>query len=314
MSLFDKFFGIHKKSSVENKAAAKPATPIQVNQPEYDFTTPGYSQHVTFGRNRDGEVAAVVLNKPDEDYHKIIVNNKGCFENFPGIIQGKWTSYIEGKFDFDSGNICFRTSFQRLKKGGHRCLWEIQPDGRYWADDDGFGMRNDSEIILYADLDENGNFLSPFRIYEIDGRRIEESDALAQPETKSKTESDSPESVHELNVKVAGTVANCVAEKLDEPIEKNGRKGMRFPYFRENKKSDSANFAQLIVNGNGDDQVVLEIGVYRGGTDRLYSNFLVEAGETQDEVKAWLKNSDICIPVILNCVGELSDRVDDYWD
>lgn len=174
MSLLDKFLGTcNKKDSVENKALVKPVSSIKPTHPKYDFTSPGLSQHVTFGRNRDGEVAAVVLNKPTDDYHKVIVNNKGCFENFPGIIQGKWTSYIEGKYDFDSGKICFRTSFER-QENGYRCLWEIQPDGRYWADEDGFGAENDSEIILYADLDEDGDFVTPFRIYKIDGTRVDD--------------------------------------------------------------------------------------------------------------------------------------------
>lgn len=176
MSLFDKLFGTQKKKKLE-----------------YDFTTPGLSQYVTFGKNRGDEVAAVVLNKPAEDFHKIIVNHKGRFEDFPGIVQGKWTAYIEGKFDFNSGDIRFRTSFER-QDNGYRCLWEIQPDGRYWADEDGFGMENDLEIILYADLDENGSFISPFRIYKINCRRIEESDALAQPEEKNEAAAESPES------------------------------------------------------------------------------------------------------------------------
>lgn len=179
MSLFEMLFGTtKKKASAENKASVSPVMPTRT---EYDFITPGLSQYVTFGRSRDGEVAAVVLNKPTEDYHKVIVNNKGCFENFPGIIQGKWTSYIEGEFDFDSGNICFRTSFER-RENGYRCLWEIQPDGRYWADEDGYGAENDSEIILYADLDGNGNFITPFRIYEIDGKRVENEPAVADME------------------------------------------------------------------------------------------------------------------------------------
>ena len=314
MSIFDKLFGTHKKrETAENTAVAKPVAPVKTNQLEYDFITPGLSQYVTFGRNRDGEVAAVVLNKPTEDYHKVIVNNKGRFENFPGIIQGKWTSYIEGKFDFDSGNICFRTSFERWEDG-YRCLWEIQPDGRYWADEDGYGAENDSEIILYADLDGNGMFLSPFRIYKIDGRRIEESDALAQPEEKSEAKTVSPDSAHEQNVKLAEKVANHIADELEKPIEKYGKKGVRFPYSRENQKSAPTNYAQLVVSRNSGDDVSLQIGMCREGTDRLYSNFLFEAGKTQDEIKAWLKNTDVCIPVILNCAKELSYSVDEYWD
>ena len=39
---------------------------------------------------------------------------------------------------------------------------EIQPDGRYWMDEDGFGMEDDEEIWLCADIDEEGRFITPF--------------------------------------------------------------------------------------------------------------------------------------------------------
>ena len=109
-------------------------------------------------------------------------------------------------------------------------------------------------------------------------------------------------------------MANHIADELEKPIEKYGKKGVRFPYSRENQKSAPTNYAQLVVSRNSGDEVSLQIGVCREGTDRLYSNFLFEAGKTQDEIKAWLKNTDVCIPVILNCAKELSDSVDEYWD
>lgn len=141
---------------------------------QYDFSKPGLSQWVTFGRNGYGELAEVVLSRPKKNYHKVIINHDGRFESFPGIIQGQWTNSIVGKFDFDAGKIEYRTSFEK-HGDGYRCLWEIQPDGRYWADSDGFGVENDEEIVLYADLDSDGNFLSPFRIYKLGSRRIEET-------------------------------------------------------------------------------------------------------------------------------------------
>ena len=50
-------------------------------------------------------------------------------------------------------------------------LWQIQPDGRYWEDDDGFGGSPDEEVTLYAFLDEEGNFDGPFRIYQVGMRK-----------------------------------------------------------------------------------------------------------------------------------------------
>lgn len=136
---------------------------------------PGLSQYETFGRNIGSEVAEVVLNLPERHIRRVIVNSKGYFECFPGIEQGPWTARLEGKFDFDQGAVHYRTVFEK-KGDGYRCLWEIQPDGRYWADSDGFGMENDDELILYADLDAEGVFTGPFRIYSICGRRVEQSE------------------------------------------------------------------------------------------------------------------------------------------
>lgn len=141
---------------------------------QYDFSKPGLSQWVTFGRNGYGELAEVVLSRPERNYHKIIVNHEGRFEDFPGIIQGKWINSIAVRFDFNEGRIRFRTDFEK-HGDGYRCLWEIQPDGSYWADSDGFGADNDMEIVLYADLDADGCFLSPFRIYKLGNTYIEET-------------------------------------------------------------------------------------------------------------------------------------------
>lgn len=150
---------------------------------------PSLNQSVTFGRNGHGETTEVVLNDLEHNYQKVIVNHDGFFEDFPGIVQGRWTRYLIGKFDFDEGRVCFRTSFEKQGEG-YRCLWEVQPDGRYWADADGFGAENDSEIILYADLDVRGVFKEPFRIYTINGRRVKESDEkVGRPENRHTLES-----------------------------------------------------------------------------------------------------------------------------
>ena len=66
--------------------------------------------------------------------------------------------------------ICFRTDFER-RSGRIIMLWQIQPDGRYWEDDGGFGGSSDEEVTLYAFLDEKGNFDGPFRIYSVGIRK-----------------------------------------------------------------------------------------------------------------------------------------------
>lgn len=54
--------------------------------------------------------------------------------------------------------IRFRTDFQRMDNHTIGMVWEIQPDDRYWEDDDGFGGASDLENLLYTYLDDKGNF------------------------------------------------------------------------------------------------------------------------------------------------------------
>lgn len=49
-------------------------------------------------------------------------------------------------------------------KDGVACyMWTLQPDGRYYADEDGFGMTNDVEINLYGFLCKSAEILIPFQ-------------------------------------------------------------------------------------------------------------------------------------------------------
>ena len=41
--------------------------------------------------------------------------------------------------------------------------WQLNPDGRYYMDDDGFGMTNDEEITIYGFIDQNANVVVKFR-------------------------------------------------------------------------------------------------------------------------------------------------------
>lgn len=112
---------------------------------------------VTFGSD---EIIYVDENRGTRN---TIVDSSGNIHNFPGIVKEDfWIKevfprYLEPK-------IRFRTSFE-IREDKWIVLWEIQPDGRYWGDEGGFGMEHDEEVKLYTYLDINGNFTGPFRIY-----------------------------------------------------------------------------------------------------------------------------------------------------
>ena len=131
-------------------------------------TGPYLTETVVFGmhqyRTRD-EDSSVFFVDEDRKIRKMLVDSMGKIKNFPGIEDKESIqSHIEeGSLE---PQIRFRTSF-RTRQDGWIMLWQVQPDGRYWADEDGFGMTNDEEIILYTFVDLNGDFTDPFKLYSI---------------------------------------------------------------------------------------------------------------------------------------------------
>lgn len=57
--------------------------------------------------------------------------------------------------------FCF--DINDYKDGVASVIWTLQPDGRYYADEDGFGMENDVEINFTAFIDQSANILIPFQ-------------------------------------------------------------------------------------------------------------------------------------------------------
>lgn len=60
-------------------------------------------------------------------------------------------------------SIHFPTSIGRFKNGVAEVSWQLNPDGRYNADDDGYGMTDDEEVELYGFIDRQGKVVSKFR-------------------------------------------------------------------------------------------------------------------------------------------------------
>lgn len=89
-----------------------------------------------------------------------ITDKRGVFLDFPGVVHGSWEYDVKGQF---YQQVNFVTSVYPFDKDGLATFcWMVQPDGRYWADDDGFGMENDVEINLSAKLNKEGRFVTPF--------------------------------------------------------------------------------------------------------------------------------------------------------
>lgn len=138
---------------------------------------PWLSQWTTFGNHfyrYQGEVAAVEFVNEEYGIRKLIVDDNGYIQNYPGVENPEvWLDAWESERELRP-QICFRTDFTRMKDNTILMVWEIQPDGRYWEDEDGFGGEPDLEILLYTYLDEKGNFTAPFKAYKIGSRKLYE--------------------------------------------------------------------------------------------------------------------------------------------
>lgn len=98
---------------------------------------------------------------------KEIVNHKAAIVNFPGVMEDKrWIDFL-GENCFEDEYVHYRTSIEDYDEEKYIIYWCIQPDGRYWEDEDGFGGTNDCEITLYTFIDKEGNFTGPFQVYNV---------------------------------------------------------------------------------------------------------------------------------------------------
>ncbi|MBE5956912.1 MAG: hypothetical protein E7253_10720 [Lachnospiraceae bacterium] len=88
-----------------------------------------------------------------------ITDKWGYFLEFPGTLPGSWKSKLAGGFE-EAMNFVF--SAGKMEEGRFRLGWMVQPDGRYYADEDGFGEEPDEEIWLYAYVSKEGRFLTDF--------------------------------------------------------------------------------------------------------------------------------------------------------
>ena len=60
-------------------------------------------------------------------------------------------------------SIHFPSFIRWFHNGAAQVDWQLNPDGRYYQDDDGYGMTDDEEIEIYGFIDTNGNVLVKFK-------------------------------------------------------------------------------------------------------------------------------------------------------
>ena len=78
----------------------------------------------------------------------------------------------------------YPTFVEGFRNGVARVRWQINPDGRYWMDDDGFGMTSDIEVEIYGYINKEGKVVGKFRLpsekdKNVDYRKLAEEKELS---------------------------------------------------------------------------------------------------------------------------------------
>lgn len=133
---------------------------VLILKPNKKETYPKLNNWYTYGKNDE----IILTNKLGQK--KVIVDKNGKIMDFPGIdSEDFWLKEIgDGSI---SPYVRYRTEFSKCDNNKWMMLWEIQPDGSYWEDEDGFGGNSDQEITLYTYFDDTGTFLAPFKVYRV---------------------------------------------------------------------------------------------------------------------------------------------------
>ncbi len=165
MKFFHQWF--HRKDTHEKEAALPAAG--QESKPDDDTleTINVYEDYYFayhFVPNGWGGYHPVNLtfNHDAKGIHRKLSDGRGVFLDFPGVVEGGWRNSLSHPFR-EQMEFVFHTGRPSNENDLLNFYWTVQPDGRYYADEDGFGMEDDEEIVLVAGMDREGRFTGPFR-------------------------------------------------------------------------------------------------------------------------------------------------------
>lgn len=63
-----------------------------------------------------------------------------------------------------SRNAFYPTNIRGFHNGTAEMEWQLRPDGRYYMDDDGYGMEDEDEVTLLGRIDRTGRVIRRFRL------------------------------------------------------------------------------------------------------------------------------------------------------
>ena len=96
------------------------------------------------------------------------------WESLKNLPEDAVTTAKELSFEFPS-------FIRGFKNGVAEVSWQLNPDGQYYMDDDGFGMTDDQEIEIYGFIDQNAKVVVKFKYIN---KRFNELDKMRKQAEK----------------------------------------------------------------------------------------------------------------------------------
>ena len=87
----------------------------------------------------------------------------------------------------------FPTFIRNFSNGIAQVSWQLIPDGRYYMDEDGYGMTDDKEITVYGYIDTEMNVLVKFQYVGKDWERLKIMRCEAETELRKRKQNDTYE-------------------------------------------------------------------------------------------------------------------------
>lgn len=128
----------------------------------YNFSNLG--EEMMQARER-GSRRIFLINKMEKEAWEL-VGLTGCFEYWSTAAVEICTAFdlpVRAQRNAISTMANYYFGVNSFKDGVAYVQWTLQPDGRYYADSDGYGMTDDDEINMYAYIDKKAHILVPFQ-------------------------------------------------------------------------------------------------------------------------------------------------------
>ncbi len=108
----------------------------------------------------------VLFTNKEKNISKQIIDQDGNILDFPGV---EYTDVLKAELGKDAVEpfVKYEATFEKIDDNKFLMVWTVRPDGRYWMDSWGFGAEDYESLSLYTYIDVDGNFMAPFKLYEI---------------------------------------------------------------------------------------------------------------------------------------------------